>query len=66
MAMFNFYDDNTKILTKAEYKKFNDFIDNHYEEFYTNKWGHSIFVEGDKFFVTLTGYCDYSFEEMLA
>ena len=63
MPMFNFYDDNTKILTKSEYKKFNEFIDNHYEEFYTNKWGHEVFYHGDKFFVT--NHSDYTFEEML-
>ena len=42
---------------------FSGIIDNHYEEFYTNKWGHEVFYHGDKFFVT--NHSDYTFEEML-
>ena len=54
----------SKLLTKDEYRIFTEYLDDNYEELYSNKVGYMVEKINDKYKITLTGNTIISFEDI--
>ena len=58
-------DQYSRLLTKDEYRTFTEYLDDNYEELYSNKVGYMVEKIDDKFKITLTDNTIISFEDIL-
>lgn len=54
----------SRLLTKDEYRIFTEYLDDNYEELYSNKVGYMVEKIEDKFKITLTDNTVISFEDI--
>lgn len=54
----------SRLLTKDEYRTFTEYLDDNYEELYSNKVGYMVEKIEDKFKITLTDNTIISFEDI--
>ena len=54
----------SKLLTKDEYRIFTEYLDDNYEELYSNKVGYMVEKINDKYKITLTDNTIISFEDI--
>jgi len=54
----------SRLLTKDEYRIFTEYLDDNYEELYSNKVGYMVEKIEDKFKITLTDNTIISFEDI--
>ena len=54
----------SKLLTKDEYRIFTEYLDDNYEELYSNKVGYMVEKIEDKYKITLTDNTIISFEDI--
>jgi|TARA_R100001510_G_C7606352_1_gene171343 predicted ribosome-associated RNA-binding protein Tma20 len=57
-------DQYSRLLTKDEYRTFTEYLDDNYEELYSNKVGYMVEKIDDKFKITLTDNTIISFEDI--
>ena len=57
-------DQYSRLLTKDEYRTFTEYLDDNYEEMYSNKVGYMVEKIDDKFKITLTDNTVISFEDI--
>ncbi len=57
-------DQYSRLLTKDEYRTFTEYLDDNYEELYSNKVGYMVEKIDDKFKITLTDNTVISFEDI--
>ena len=55
----------SRLLTKDEYRIFTEYLDDNYEELYSNKVGYMVEKIDNKFKITLTDNTIISFEDIL-
>ena len=54
----------SRLLTKDEYRTFTEYLDDNYEELYSNKVGYMVEKIEDKYKITLTDNTIISFEDI--
>ena len=54
----------SKLLTKDEYRIFTEYLDDNYEQLYSNKVGYMVEKINDKYKITLTDNTIISFEDI--
>ena len=64
MNYISYQEQYSKLLTKDEYRIFTEYLDDNYEELYSNKVGYMVEKINDKYKITLTDNTIISFEDI--